>query len=130
MSIAGFALFLAACSSGGGSGDKTPDGALEDGATLGRIDRLPGGTPVPTDVRTLLTIECQSEQLIVRTNLEQITAKMPCDRLLPGPIIERFLGQPVAITYDDSRLKIENPGAGSIELPAEDAIRTERDATP
>lgn len=103
---------------------------LTEGESLGSIDRLPGGTAVVSEVRTLLTMECTNERLTVRTNLEQLTAALPCDRMLPAAVIEQFIGKPVAIRYENERLKVANDTVGTIELPASEPEVVATNATP
>ena len=112
-------LLGAGCSLGRDPEPAAPGNQLADGDTLGKIERLPGGTAVPTDVRTLLDVSCTTDILSLRTNRELVTGEMPCDRLLPESIIQRFLGQPVAVRYDDGRIIVENETAGTMELPVE-----------
>ena len=126
-------VVLAAACSGGGGGDAPKaarDQPFKADQTLGRIDRLAGGTAVPVDVRTMLTAECTQGQLRVRTNLELITASMNCDQMLPISVTERFFGKPVAITYRNERLIVENEVAGTLEFPAKDPRIKASDATP
>lgn len=124
----------AACDDGtdnGVSGDGTPGvERLTDGESLGSIDRLPGGTAVATETRTLLTLFCEGETVIVRTSAETLTATMPCDRMLPASVLEGFIGTEVAISYDESRLIIATESAGSLELPANEPVIGAPDATP
>jgi len=113
--------------------EKTPAQApdvLQEGESLGSIERLPGGTPVSTDVRTLLAVECTNETLVVRTNAESLSAAMPCDRMLPAAIVDQFIGKTVAIKYEGERLKITNESVGGMELPSKEPRIVPADATP
>lgn len=129
--IFALALLASACSSGDGDSGTPESRSLSEGDTIGRIERLPGGTPVASDVRTLIALSCEAATLLVRTDEETITAPMPCDRLPPPSVVERFAGQPVAIAYAGGRLKIENETAGTLEFPVDGApqVRTD-DVTP
>jgi len=91
---------------------------LESGDSLGEIERLPGGTPVATDVRTLLSADCVDGTLTLRTSQEQITAPMDCGQMFPDTIVVRFIGQPVAIRAENDRLIVENETAGTMNFPA------------
>lgn len=125
------ACLAAACSFN--TADKPNDAAghtLADGETLGKIDRLPGGTAVVTSVITLLDLTCADGQVIVKTNLTSIVGKMDCQQAVPQSTLERFYGQSVSITYAGGRLKIESVSAGSLDLPVEDATSRDVDATP
>ena len=107
---------------------KTP---LADGASIGKIERSAGGTAVVTEIRSLLTLNCAAGQLTLRTNLEAISAKMDCSRMISQPILDRFLGLPVVVTYSGETLQIESPVAGTIVLPnVKDATLEEIRATP
>jgi hypothetical protein len=119
-----------ACKIGREDNDGPQGDTLSEGESLGTFDRLPGGTAVPVDVRTLLALECTNDRLVLRTNLESLTASMPCERMLPASFTERFIGQPVSIRYENERLKVDNPVVGSIELPADEPQVTTNDATP
>ena len=108
--------------------EKTP---LADGASIGKIERSAGGTAVVTSVRSLLTLNCAAGQLTLRTNLEAVTGKMDCSRMIGQPILDRFLGLPIAITYSSETLQVESPVAGTIVLPGvKDAAIEEIRGTP
>jgi len=106
------------------------DARLESGESLGSIERLPGGTPVPTDVRTLLSARCDNGVLVLRTNQEEITSPMDCGQMLPEGVVSRFIGQPVAIRAQDGRLVIENATAGTMDFPAAEPRLSEIDGAP
>lgn len=124
------ALAAAACSFNTAS--KKPSGArpFAEGETMGKIDRLPGGTAVASDVVTLLNVTCSNGQLIVTTNLKSIAAKMDCAQQVPQATLDRFYGQPVGISYAGGRLRIESVSAGTLDFPANDATVTDVHATP
>jgi hypothetical protein len=109
-----------ACKIGRDKGDDPPANGelLESGDSLGAIERLPGGTPVATDVRTLLAADCADGTLTLRTSQEQITSPMDCGQMFPDTIVVRFVGQPVAIRAEDGRLIVENETAGTMNFPA------------
>lgn len=120
----------AACRSG--TDAPRPPGAttLEDGGELGSIERLPGGTAVASDVRTLLSASCIDNVLYLRTSAELVTASMPCDRMVPQAIIDKFVSQTIAVRYADARLTMESVTAGTVEFPATDPKVMPNDATP
>ncbi len=94
---------------------------LKDGETLGKIDRLPGGTAVATNVITLLNMACANGQLIVTTNLKVIVGKMDCEQQIPQASLQHFYGQSVSIAYTGGRLRVDSVSAGTIDLPVKDA---------
>lgn len=115
---------LLGCKIGRDKSDDAPPGsgeALESGESLGGIERLPGGTPVATDVRTLLAATCADGRLTLRTSLEEVTAKMDCGQMLPPSIVDQFVGQPVVVRADKGRIIVENATAGTMNFPASDA---------
>jgi hypothetical protein len=109
----------AACKLGrDGDGGGADEGQLESGESLGSIDRLPGGTPVSIDVRTLMSARCENGTLILRTNREEITSPMDCGQMLPESIVARFISEPVAIRAQDGRLVVESATKGTLDFPA------------
>ncbi len=98
--------------------------------TLGKIDRLPGGTAVVSSLITLLDVTCANGQLIVKTNLKSIVGKMDCAQQIPQTTLDRFFGQAVSIAYADGRLRIDSVAAGTLDLPVKDATVTDVNATP
>ena len=117
------ALALAACS---GDDDAGPaDGSPRADVTLAAITRLPGGTPVPLDTRTLQSLTCNVDTLTLQTDREALTAPMTCDRMLPESITSRFIGKTVAIRYERERLIIESATEGSMELPSGSPVLSE-----
>ncbi|MEX0749268.1 MAG: hypothetical protein WD359_00530 [Dehalococcoidia bacterium] len=111
--------------------DSNGDGAvLESGESLGSIERLPGGTPAASDVRTLLSAQCADGVLTLRTNREEIASPMDCGQMLPEGVIARFIGQPVAIRAQEGRLIVENPTAGTMDFPAAEPRVTEIASAP
>ena len=101
---------------------------LADGAQIGA-----GGPTAGTataGVRTLLAMVCNDGQLVLRTNREGIVAQMDCGKAVPDATLQRFLGQPVTITYKDQHLKVSNPQAGIIDVAASGATIEEINATP
>lgn len=113
------------------SNDDVPDDAvLASGESLGSIERLPGGTPVPTDVRTFLSAQCADGTLVLRTNQEEIASPMDCSQMLPEGVLARFIGQPVAIRAQDGRLVVENASAGTMDFPAPEPRVSEIDVAP
>ncbi len=90
---------------------------LADGATIGKIERSAGGTAVVTNVRSLLALSCREGEVTLRTNLEALIGSMDCSHMITQSIADRFLGQPVVVTYGGGNLQLENPTAGTIVLP-------------
>lgn len=131
--LAAAMLGAAGCKIGRDKSNGAPgDGdVLQSGDSLGEIERLPGGTPVSTDVRTLLSANCVDGVLTLRTSQEQITSPMDCGQMFPDPVIVRFIGQPVAIRAQDGRLVVENETSGTLNFPAaEPRIKETDDGSP
>lgn len=129
--LATLAFALAGCSfTHDDKNDAPPGSTFGDDGSLGSIERLPGGTPVATNVRTLLGVSCIDDTLQIRTNLEAITATMECERMFPAAVIDNFVSKPVAITYRGERLFIESTDEGSLEFPAKDPTVVATNATP
>ncbi len=124
-------VVLAGCA--GGSTVKRPEAPsrlLADGEQIGAGVGASGATTATAGVRTLLAMACNDGQLIVRTNREGIVAQMDCTKAVPRSTLDRFLGQPVTITYKDAHLRIDNPQAGTIDAAAAGATLTGINATP
>lgn len=126
------ALSFAGCKIGRDTSNDPPaDGeVLESGESLGEIERLPGGTPVATDVRTLLSVQCAGGVLTLRTSQEQITSPMDCEQMFPETVVVRFIGQPVVINAQDGRLIVENDVVGTMNYPAAEPRVTEVEGAP
>ena len=122
----------AAAASSIGTGSKQGSAArpLTEGETMGKIERLPGGTAVVSQVITLLNMTCSNGQLIVTTNLKSIAARLDCAQQDPQSTLDRFYGQAVGISYAKGRLRIESVSAGTLDLPAKEATVTDVHATP
>jgi hypothetical protein len=103
---------------------------LESGESLGSIDRLPGGTPVSTDVRTLMSARCENGMLVLRTNREEITSPMECGQMLPESVVARFISQPVAIRAEDGRVIVESATQGTMSFPAPEPTRKDIESAP
>lgn len=118
--LAAAMLGAGACKIGRDKSDDAPANGdvLQSGESLGEIERLPGGTPVSTDVRTLLSADCTDGTLTLRTSQEQITSPMDCGQMFPDAVVVRFVGQPVAIRAQDGRLIVENEASGTLNFPA------------
>jgi hypothetical protein len=98
------------------------------GETLGKADASSGADVA---ARTLLSVTCRDGQLVVRTNLDAISAADDCTQPIPQAALDRFIGLPVIITYTGERLVIENVAAGiKLELTAKDAAIGAIDGTP
>ncbi|MDP9238347.1 MAG: hypothetical protein M3P30_13310 [Chloroflexota bacterium] len=84
-----------------------------------------------TPIRSLRTISCSKGQLTLKTNLETLTGGMDCSRMIEESIPDRFLGQPVAVTYTGGAVRIENSTPGTTTLPdIASLIRESHDVTP
>lgn len=104
---------------------------VADGESIGKIERSTTGTAVVTPIRSLLTISCSDGQLTLKANLETLTGGMDCSRMVEESIADRFLGQPVAVTYTGGAVRIENSTAGTITLPdIANPIRENDDVAP
>jgi len=119
-----------ACVSGGVFHPSATGRSMTDGETIGEASHPAAGAGTPTSVRTLLSVGCQSGRLTVRTNMEEIIAGIDCAKDQPAARYQPFLGQIVAITYTSGRLRFENPTAGTIEVPVQQAKVYKSDATP
>lgn len=128
--IVATALAAAACSFNTASKKPTGTRPFADGETMGKIDRLPGGTAVASNVVTLLNVTSADGQLVVATNLTSIAAKMDCAQQVPQATLDRFYGQPVGIAYAGGRLRIESVSAGTLDFPANEATVTDVHAAP
>ncbi len=124
MFVVTFALsaVLAACSDSGADDVRvTPPTVAAGGeATFGAIERFPGGTAVVTSPHTLVAITCDGTTVTMTTTAATFTGTMDCSAMPPADIIGRYIDRAVAITIGGGRLKIENPDAGSLDLPAVD----------
>lgn len=122
--------FATACETESKSPRERGASQLEEGGELGEIERRPGGTAVATDVRTLVSVTCTDGTLFLRTSAELVRASMPCDRMPPQSIIDKFVSQTIAVRYADGRLTMDSVTAGTLELPATDPQVFATDATP
>ena len=86
--------------------------------SIGKIDRFPGGTAVVSSEHVLVGISCEAGVVTMTTRVGTFSGAMDCGAMPPVETIERFVGKAVAITISVGRLRIENPEAGSLELPA------------
>jgi len=127
--VAMAALAFGPC--GTGVRDKQPSKArpMVAGEVLGKVDApSPDGTP--TVARTLLSVTCREGVVVVRTNIDGISALMDCSRPVPQSSLDRFIGVPVVVTYTGDVLRVENITAGKLDIPATDARLGAIDATP
>ena len=126
------AAVATACSSNTAKKNLVAGGAqpLAEGETLGKIEHLPGGTAVASNVITLLNMTCTNGQIVVRTNLKSIVGKMDCAQSVPDATLEHFYGQSVSISYANGRLRVESVSAGSLDLPVREATSRDAHATP
>jgi hypothetical protein len=123
---------LAASACGSSTGSKKVRNAepFPEGETLGKIERLPGGTAVVSSALTLVSVACANGQLTVTTNLQSIVGQMDCAQQIPQETLARFYGQSVSISYANARLRIDSVSAGTIDLPVNGATITDLNATP
>jgi hypothetical protein len=135
MAIALFAIAVAtiayvACTTGGPGAPTPVSRPLASGETLGRGAKGSEGTP-DASVRTLLSVTCKSGRLVVRTNVDAITAPDDCTQLIPQSTLDEFIGLPVVITYTGERLNFENIARGAkFSLNAKNATMGVIRATP
>lgn len=119
--LAAAALAFGACSKKTrGAPAPAPGRPLADGESIGRIDPASSSTAVSAQVHVLLAVECRSDRLYVRTNVENLDAAMSCDGLQPQPAFEPYFGKQVSITYSGGQVIIENDTAGRIAIKATD----------
>jgi hypothetical protein len=115
-------LVFAACGDddGGIAVITTPQGTLPPGAeaTYGAIDRFPGGTAVVRSDYTVTAIACDAGKLRVTTTAGVFTGTMDCEAMVTPDIVDRFLDKPALVTITATRIKLENPEAGSLDFPA------------
>lgn len=107
--------------------------ALADGESIGKIDPNVPVTSIAGQVHTLLAVECVGGQLNIRATVENVSAKMDCNDLQPGPAFVPYYGQQVSITNSGGTVVIANDTQGSIAIKATDPHVTEvvsPDATP
>jgi hypothetical protein len=117
--LAALALTTTACDDGDAPAVTEATRAVTPGATtIGRVDRLPNGTAVVTSDHTLVDIVCANGQLTMTTNIARFTGAMDCTSMAPPDIVQRYQGKPIAISITATRLKIDNPEAGSLDFPA------------
>jgi len=140
--VGAVAVIAIACTSGGSSKSPVAAGATgapsatrssspsAGGFSIGEIKRLPGGTAVPTDVRTLMSAICTDGRLVVRTDRESIVGQMDCAQMVPAEFLNRFLNKPVAISYTNQRLRIETASEGTLELTVTNAAVGAGNASP
>ncbi len=124
------AIVLVGCQSGRNSNTLPTPRALGVGETIGVVVATSTAPAARDGVRTLLSLTCTKHQLIVNTNLEGIVANADCSRQPLQAALERFLGQPVTITYTGDKLRITNPNAGVLDVAASDATIREINAPP
>ena len=88
--------------------------------TFGTINHLPGGFATITSDHVLESITCENGQLTMVTSAGRFVGTMDCTAQVSQETIDAFVGKPILITVTDTRLKIENPDAGSLDYPATD----------
>ena len=127
--------FVMACSSGNGRGG--PYGGRpaatfvgSAGFAIGEIKRLPGGTAVPTDARTLVSAACDAGRLVVKTDRESVVGEMDCNLMIRRDVVDKFRGKAVAISYNGQRLRIESASEGTVEMTVSNATVGTGDVAP
>jgi hypothetical protein len=120
-----FALLLvvvttAACSSGDGRDTPPTTAPPEEVAT-------PRATIYPATAeggeQRFFALSCEDGTLTVVTMTRTIVAALPCDRLPPQDVIERFRSQVVEVEIRDgppAKLFLRSRAAGSLEFTVED----------
>ena len=126
--------FVMACGSGSGAGTNggraTSTFVGSGGFAIGEIKRLPGGTAVPTDARTLVSAACEGGRLVVKTDRESVVGEMDCSRMIPPDVVDKFRGKPIAVSYTGQRLRIESASEGTVELTVMNATVGAGDVSP
>jgi len=114
------ALLAAGCDDSSDGGIDVTTGTVGAGATVvvGKIERFPGGTAVVTSDHVLVAITCSAGTLTVTTSAGVFSGTMDCGQMATADVIDRFVGKAIVITISETRLKIENPEAGSLDFPA------------
>lgn len=134
--ILALAIIGTACTSGSSTrspvatGPSSTTSLSGGGFSIGEIKRLPGGTPVPTDVRTLKSATCADGRLAVQTDRELVVGQMDCAQMVPTEFLNRFLNKPVAISYNGQRLRIETANDGTLEFTVTNAAIGAGNASP
>jgi hypothetical protein len=128
--LAALVALAAACTSGRALQPSATGRPMTDGESIGEASHLVAGAGTPTGVRTLLSVGCQRGELTVHTNMESIIAGIDCTNDQPAARYQPFLGQIIAITYTGGRLRFENPTAGTLEVPVQQAKVYASNATP
>ncbi len=107
---------------------------MKDGEMIGRIERLAGGTAMATNPRTLLDAVCNDRTLTITTNRETVTARMDCSHMFLAPVVEKYIGRPVAISYSGKThsLRVEGETADTVGMvfPVSKPRVTPNDAPP
>jgi hypothetical protein len=136
-SVSLLALVTLATSCGSSAGSKSPVATRASstvrssgGFSIGEIKRLPGGTAVPNDARTLMSATCTDGRLVVQTDRESVVGQMDCSQMIPAQVVDRFRGKPVAISYNNQRLHIESASEGTVELTVTNAAIGAGDVSP
>ena len=127
--VAMAALAFGPCGTGVRDKQASKARPMAAGEVLGKVD-APSADGTPTIARTLLSVTCREGVVVVRTNVDGISALMDCSRPVPQSSLDRFIGVPVVITYTGDVLRVENSNAGKLEIPATDATVGLIDATP
>ena len=124
------ALAFVACGRTTGPKPTSVTRPLAAGETIGRVERASVGTP-ESSVRTLLSVECKDGRLLVRTNVDAITAAGDCTKPISQSTLDQLLGQPAVVTYTGDRLVIESASSNvKLELAAKNAVVGAIDGAP
>jgi hypothetical protein len=124
------ALAFVACGRTTGPKPTSVTRPLAIGETIGRVQRASAGTP-ESSVRTLLSVECKDGRLLVRTNVDAITADGDCAIPISQSTLDQMLGQPAVLTYTGDRLVIESAASSvKLELAAKNAAVGAIDGAP
>jgi hypothetical protein len=79
--------------------------------------------------QVFFTLSCESATLTITTTLRTIRASLPCDRLPPTQVIERFHEEPTEIEVlpgSPGKIFLRADAAGSLEFTVEDVSVDER----
>jgi hypothetical protein len=107
----------------------------DDGVSTPQAEATP--SPVATifpasegsEQQVFFTLSCESATLTITTTLRTIRASLPCDRLPPTQVIERFHEEPTEIEVlpgSPGKIFLRADAAGSLEFTVEDVSVDER----
>jgi hypothetical protein len=120
--LAAVVAMCSACSDDDGAGESTPQ-AAETASPVATIYPASAGG----ERQIFFTLSCESKTLTIATTARTIRASLPCDRLPPADVIERFAEEPTEIEVrpgSPGKIFLRADAAGSLEFTVED-VRVE-----